>query len=306
MTAQDIRQTAGPDARPAARVRPDEPPPWGAEALDLDRYLARIGYQGPVAPSAAALFAVHRAHVAAIAFENIDVALGRAVPLDLPALQRKLVDEGRGGYCFEQNLLFAAVLERFGFRVERHLARVRRGRTALRYRAHAFLRVTGDEGVWLADAGFGDEGLLVPIAFKPGAVSQTGGRSWRLTADEDRDQWVLQALHPEGWFDLYGFRLERHHLPDFEVSNHFTATHPRSTFVGRLIVMHSRPYARRTLVDREFVLVHADGAEERTELDDAGLLRVLDTEFGLRLAPRDAELLLAHLPVPGAGPLAGR
>ena len=301
MTAQDIRQAAGPASDPADRVRPDEPPPWGAEALDPDRYLARIGYQGPVTPGAATLFALHRAHVAAIAFENIDVALGRAVPLDVGALQRKLVDAGRGGYCFEHNLLFAAVLERLGFRVERQLARVRRGRTALRYRAHAFLRVVGHGGVWLADVGFGDEGLLEPIAFTPGAVSHTGGRSWRLA--EEQGQWVLQALHPDGWFDLYGFRLERHHLPDFEVSHHFTATHPRSTFVGRLIAMHSRPHSRRTLVDRDFAIVHADGAEERTELDDAGLLRVLREDFGIRLTPRDAELLLGHLPVPGAAPL---
>lgn len=301
MTAQDIRHTVGPDSDPAGGVRPDEPPPWGAEALDLDRYLARIGYQGAVTPDAGALFALHRAHVAAIAFENIDVALGRTVPLDVGALQRKMVDAGRGGYCFEHNLLFAAVLERFGFRVERQLARVRRGRTALRYRAHVFLRVAGDGGVWLADVGFGDEGLLEPVDFTPGAVSHSGGRFWRLA--EEREQWVLQALHPDGWFDLYGFRLERHHLPDFEVSHHFTATHPRSTFVGRLIVMQSRPHSRRTLVDRDFAIVHADGAEERTELDDAGLLRVLRGDFGIRLTPRDTELLLGHLPVPGAGPL---
>ena len=274
---------------------------WGIDALDLDAYLARIGYSGPIAPTVEALRALHRAHVHEIAFENIDVALGRDIPLDTESLQDKLVRCGRGGYCFEQNILFAAVLERFGFRVERHLARVRRGGTTVRYRAHAFLRVAGsDSGLWLADVGFGDEGLLEPIPFEPDAVLETGGWVWRLrTAGE---QWVLQSLHHDGWFDLYAWRFETHFRPDFEVSNHFTATHPRSTFVGRLIAMRSRPYVRHSLVDRELTTRHADGTEDRANLGDATLLRTLRDVFGIRLTPHDADLLLDRLPIPHTAP----
>jgi N-hydroxyarylamine O-acetyltransferase len=291
MTAQDTREHRDVDIAPG----------WDAEMLDLDAYLARVGHAGPIAPTAEALRALHRAHVAVIPFENVDVALGREIPLDPDSLQRKLVLAGRGGYCFEHNLLFAAVLERCGFHVERHLARVRRGRSAVRYRAHAFLRVTTDSGPWLADVGFGDEGLLEPIPFEPDAVLETGGWTWRLRAEGD--QWVLQSLHPEGWFDLYGWRFETHFRPDFEVSNHFTATHPRSTFVGRLIAMRSRPQVRHTLVDRELTTRHADGGEERAELGDATLLRTLREVFGVRLTARDADLLLDRLPVPRIAPL---
>ena len=294
MTAQDTREPTTVDTL----VHRDEAPGWDADLLDLDAYLARIGYAGPVAPTGEALRALHRAHVAAIPFENVDVTLGREIPLDPESLQRKLVLAGRGGYCFEHNLLFGAVLERFGFRVERHLARVRRGGTAVRYRAHAFLRVTGDSGPWFADVGFGDEGILEPIPFEPDALLQTGGWVWRLRAAGD--QWVLQSLHEDGWFDLYGWRFETHFRPDFEVSNHFTSTHPRSTFVGRLVVMRSLPYLRHTLVDRELTTRHADGTEERTVLGDATLLRTLREVFGVRLTASDADLLLDRLPVPTA------
>ncbi|HET9168333.1 MAG TPA: arylamine N-acetyltransferase [Actinospica sp.] len=287
MTVQDTREP---------HLLVDTPPDWDVEALDLDAYLARIGHTGSTAPTTEVLRALHRAHVAAIAFENVDVALGREIPLDPPALQRKLVSAGRGGYCFEHNLLFAAVLERLGFRVERHLARVRRGGTAVRYRAHAFLRVTTESGPWLVDVGFGDEGLLEPIAFTPDARLESGGWVWRLR--NEGEQWVLQSLHRDtGWFDLYAWRFETHFRPDFEVSNHFTATHPRSTFVGRLIAMRGGPGLRHTLVDRELVTRHADGTVERAELGDATLLRTLREVFGIRLTARDADLLLDRLPI---------
>src|SRR5262245_571174 len=93
--------------------------------LDLDAYLSRIGYAGTRSPTRAVLDAVHEAHLARIPFENLDVRLGRTISLDLPSLQRKLVDGGRGGYCFEQNALLAAALAAIGFSPVTLEARVR-------------------------------------------------------------------------------------------------------------------------------------------------------------------------------------
>ena len=93
--------------------------PWGVDRLDLDAYLARIGAR-PGDP----LAAIHRAHLAAIPFENLDVQLGVGVSVDLPDVQRKLVDARRGGYCYEHGILLAAALERLGHTVERRLARI--------------------------------------------------------------------------------------------------------------------------------------------------------------------------------------
>lgn len=92
---------------------------WGSERLDVQEYLSRVGYEGPLAPTADTLRALHRAHVVAIPFENLDILLGRGVPLDLDSLQDKLIHRCRGGYCYEHNLLFAALLDRLGYRVTR-------------------------------------------------------------------------------------------------------------------------------------------------------------------------------------------
>ena len=102
--------------------------------LDRAAYLARVGYKGQLEPTLETLKALQFAHVSAIPFENLDIVLGKTISLDLPHLEAKLVKARRGGYCFEQNALFAAVLESLGFEVVRLAARVRFGATAIRPR----------------------------------------------------------------------------------------------------------------------------------------------------------------------------
>jgi N-hydroxyarylamine O-acetyltransferase len=91
---------------------------WSVGKLDVDAYLRRIGYSGPLEPSEASLTALYRRHLASIRFENLDVFLKGGVSVDLESIQDKIVNRGRGGYCYEQAQLFGAVLERLGFAVE--------------------------------------------------------------------------------------------------------------------------------------------------------------------------------------------
>jgi N-hydroxyarylamine O-acetyltransferase len=198
--------------------------------FDLGRYLERIGLGGRPA-----LADVHRAHVTSITFENLDPYRGLPVSLAADDLARKLVDERRGGYCFEQNLLLKAALESLGMDVELFLARVRAGAPpgAVRPRSHLVLRVSDGAGTWHADAGFGIGTLLEPIPFGPGIAYEQAGWSFRVV--QDGDELVLQAARPEGWTDLYGFVPQPVPQIDVEVSNWFTSTHPRSIFVTSLI-----------------------------------------------------------------------
>lgn len=92
--------------------------------MNVDAYLDRIGYAGPRAPEAATLRALHRAHLLAVPFENLDIALGRPLALDEAALFDKIVRRGRGGFCYELNSLFAALLRALGFDVALLSARV--------------------------------------------------------------------------------------------------------------------------------------------------------------------------------------
>jgi N-hydroxyarylamine O-acetyltransferase len=129
-----------------------------SESFSLDRYLARVGYRGPVAPDLATLRGLKAAHVQTIPFEGIDPLLGRPVNLDAASVWRKLVESRRGGYCFEQNHLFKAALDAIGFTSIGLAARVRwmSPRDApLGPREHMLLKVDLPEGPFLADVGFG-------------------------------------------------------------------------------------------------------------------------------------------------------
>src|SRR3954471_16598589 len=154
--------------------------------IDLDAYLARIGLS-----ASATLAQVHRAHSTSIPFENLDPQRGLAVSLELEDLERKLVAERRGGYCFEQNLLLKAALEALGAEVDLLLARVRFGAPpgTMRPRSHLVLRVHAEGGLWLADVGFGVGTLLEPLPFEPGETDDQSG--WRFRIVNDADELVV-------------------------------------------------------------------------------------------------------------------
>lgn len=271
---------------------------WDGARIDLDRYLARIGHTGPasaLSPDAGTLRELHRAHAAAIPFENVSVLLGRGVPIDVDAIQRKLVGRPRGGYCYEHNLLFAAVLERIGFTVDGRGARIRMGSDQRRPTSHALLRVQDEEGaVWLADVGFGGEGLLDPIPYAPGTEVRQG--EWRFRLDDaGGDGWVLRSRHPDGWFDLYSFTRQPHYPQDYAVYNHFTSTFPRSPFTARLLVQQTGTEVRRTLQDTTLTLTHPDGTTAVDTVAPEDLPDLLREEFGVELAADDAESLIRTL-----------
>src|SRR5215813_9172961 len=149
----------------------------------LENYLERIGFRGTVRPDLPALAALHAAHVDAIPFEDLDPFLHRPVKLDLASLQAKLVDGRRGGYCFEQNLLFKTALEAIGFKVAGLAGRVRwmsPPESPLGPRTHMLLKVDLPDGPYLADAGFGACVLDSPLRFVTDAEQRTVMGTYQL------------------------------------------------------------------------------------------------------------------------------
>lgn len=266
---------------------------WSGDQLDLDAYLARIGYEGERTPTAGTLRELHARHAAAFAFENLEIILGRPVLLDLKSLQEKMVGRRRGGYCYEQNLLYAAALERFGFQVSGLGARIRMGETKIRPVTHALLKVRLDGTDWITDVGFGGEALLEPVPLRDGVEVRQGGWTFGLVREGEDGTWVLRSRHADGWFDLYAFGPEARHPADYGVFNYYISTHPRSPFTGRTVVQQPGPDLRRTLIGTELTLTRPDWSREVRQVPAEELPAVLETDFGLVLDGRDAADLVA-------------
>ena len=251
-------------------------------AFDLDAYLARIGYQGPLAPTLETLSGLTRAHITRIPFENVDVLLGRGIRIDLDSITRKIVGEGRGGYCFEHGTLFQAALERAGFRVTAHAARVL---TVLpRHQAprtHMFLLVETEGARFVVDPGFGGLNALVPVPLQEGVDARDGLDRHRMIKRDG--EWILEAQIEGTMKPLWTSTLEPQYPVDFELANHWIATSPASPFTTRLMLRALTRSGRTSVMNRD-VTVSSAGKTEKYQLADRRALRALLGEhFGFDL-----------------------
>lgn len=260
--------------------------------MDLHRYLHRIGLTPDVKPDMPSLEAMHTAHLAAIPFENIDPRLRRPVLLDLASLEAKLVGRRRGGYCFEQNTLFAAALRAVGFAVDTLEARVRPPDAPSPLpRTHMTLRVRVEGRAYLADVGFGGLGPLRPVPMD-GTETIQGGFGY-ATVTEPGGQIALRRYEHDEWRDLYAAEPVPALPVDFEVGSHFTSTHPGSPFVNTLTVQRGLPSARFVLRGRTLTIHENGGATEREVMpEEIGPL--LRETFGLDVSDEEARAALGE------------
>ncbi|MEI7033226.1 arylamine N-acetyltransferase family protein [Streptomyces pratensis] len=266
--------------------------------LDLDAYVARIGWTGELRPTTDVLRSLHRAHLTGIPFENLEALLGSAPSLALADLEAKLVRGGRGGYCYEHNTLFSAALKQIGFSVTPLTARVVLGAAPgdIRPRTHMLMRVDvpGERQAYLADVGFGTVGaLLEPIELVEGAELFDAPRHHRLVHaphDGPLPLWELHAEKGGSWEPQYAFTLEPFEAPDYEVINWHIATNPHSPFSQAVYAQLTRADSHLALSGLDLVETADDGTiVERQLKDGAEALRVLADDFGIRL-PEGARL----------------
>jgi len=257
--------------------------------LDLDAYLNRIGYSGPRAASLDMLKALHLLHPQAIPFENLDPFLGRPVSLDADTLQDKLIRAGRGGYCYEQNLLFMRVLQDLGFSVSGLAARVLWGRPedALTPRSHMLLKIELEGRTWLADVGFGGLTQTAPLLLEPGLVQQTPHEPFRIV--EKDGYYHAQAEVGGEWRTLYRFDLSDHHEIDYAIASYYLSTNPASHFITGLIAARALPDRRYALAGNRLTVHHLNGPSKRREIATAGALaETLEQLFAITLPDRAA------------------
>lgn len=248
--------------------------------LDIDAYLHRIGYSGRLEPSLEVLRELQFRHATTIAFENLNTFLGLPISLELEDLQQKLLREQRGGYCYEQNLLFKAVLEWIGFDVIGLVARVlwNEPHADGLPRSHMLLRVEVEAQAWLADVGFGAAVPLAPVLLSAGRVSPTPLEHYRVI---ERDgQWQLQIESGEGWREVYEFDLQAQRLGDYKVQNWYVSTHPDSKFVNGLTLSRAALDRRYSLSNTQFTVRDRSGQIQRQNLLSArAIAEVIEQVF---------------------------
>jgi N-hydroxyarylamine O-acetyltransferase len=237
--------------------------PSQAAAMDVQAYLRRILYQGSLTPDIDLLRSLHRAHLFTVPFENLDIHLGREIVCEESRILHKIVNEKRGGFCYELNGAFAALLRALGFRVTLLSCRVARqdGSYGPEF-DHLTLRVDLEEP-WLADVGFGDC-FLEPLRLRTGMEQPQNRRIYRLTSRLTPIDGVfgLEVMAEGGWKKEYAFTLQPHELSDFAGRCHYHQTSPESHFTRQRICSLPTPEGRLTLSDNKLIETRGASRQE--------------------------------------------
>lgn len=247
--------------------------------MDIDAYLQRLNYDGPREPTAETLRALQVAHLMSVPFENLSIHAGEPIVLDEDALFTKIVEQRRGGFCYECNGLFAGLLRALGFDVAMLAAGVARpGGDFGPIFDHMTLMVTLDER-WLVDVGFGDS-FLEPLLLDTRSNQVQGTRSFRLV---DEDEYVVLMMRNEGeeWKPQYRFKLQPYTFPDYEAMCRFHQTSPESHFTKNLICSRVTADGRITLSGMKFITTSGPQRDERTLASREEYDGVLREQFGV-------------------------
>lgn len=252
--------------------------------MDLKAYFDRIGYVGTPRADLATLTELHRLHLYAIPYENFDVQLRRPMTIASDAAFEKIVRQGRGGWCYEMNGLFGAVLEAIGFAVTPMAGSVARGERDRPLGNHLVLRVDLDRP-YIADVGFGD-GLRepAPMAFGP---LHCAGYDFRLEALEDG--WLRFHNHEAGGAPFFDFEDRRADPAQLAETCQWLATSPDSIFLQTALCFRHASEGIRVMLGRVFRRVRPGEKRDRLIGSADEFVAVLAREFGLDL-PEAADL----------------
>jgi N-hydroxyarylamine O-acetyltransferase len=256
----------------------------------LAAYLDRIGHRGTPRSDAETLTALQRAHRMAVTFENLDIILGRGISLAPERLFEKIVSRRRGGYCFEQNALFLAILQAIGFEARPLLARVWLMADSTPPRTHTLNLVSLEGAELLVDVGFGGS-FVPPLPLEAGAEARTAdGARHRLRADPEHG-WMLERDSGDGWARQYSFTRDPAWSADLEMANHFTATRPGTRFTSLCIASATIADGYVSLIDRTLTTSRMGRSEVREIADADEYQRVLMKTFRIAFSAEEVDAL---------------
>ncbi len=269
--------------------------------FDHHAWLARIGYSGSHEPTLDTLNRLVFAHAHAIAYESLDIMLGRTPRLDIDSLQRKMIVGGRGGYCLEQNMLFREGLRSLGYNITSLQGRVVRGMAidAPRPAIHMLLQVNLPEGPYLADVGFGNLAPTSALLLAPAIEQETPHELMRFI--DIGGELTLQSKLRDAWEHIYRVIPYPRYDGEYEITNWYTGTHPDAPYQSNIIAAlpgHDR--TRITIFNARLTVRHANGEAERRFLtNEAEFRTVLRDDFGLNMSDDDIRTCIAVMEAKG-------
>ena len=246
--------------------------------MDISAYLERIDYHGSTDPSAETLRALQVAHLLKVPFENLSIHAGEPIVLDDESLYAKIVERLRGGFCYEANGLFAALLQELGFDVVKLSAEVANAEGAYSQPFdHMTLMVNLAER-WLVDVGFGDS-FLEPLLLDYRSDQTQGNTRYRIAEEEG---YLVVSRREQAWKPQYRFTLRPYEYADFAGMCHYHQTSPESHFTQGRICSRATEGGRITLSEMRFIQTFDDGQkQERTLSSQAEYDAILREQFGI-------------------------
>lgn len=249
--------------------------------MDVKAYFHRIGLELPedLTPNSALLRQLHLAHCTMVPYENLDMIRGIPTSLEEDALFHKIVEEGRGGLCFELNGSFGNLLRALGYQVTDYAARYLRGESTLPMRRHRVLKVEATDGTWLCDVGIGEVCQREPVRLEEGLVQEQFGETYKLEKEEFLG-WVLWDLYKGSWRKFYSFTEEPQLEVDYIAPNFYCEQHPDSPFNKKEMFAVKTLEGRKTL-DGNLYKEFCNGSVTAKELTDAEMPEAY-AKFGLK------------------------
>ncbi|MGH9899099.1 MAG: arylamine N-acetyltransferase family protein [Pyrinomonadaceae bacterium] len=248
--------------------------------MNISAYLRRINYQGSLAPTAQTLRELHVAHLLSVPFENLNIHAGQPVVLGDDALFAKIVEHRRGGFCYELNGLFAALLRALGFDVMMLSAGVAKVEGGFGPDFdHMTLMVTLEQR-WLVDVGFGDS-FLEPLLLDERGEQVQGRRAYKIVPDGDL-LILMQRDKGDEWKAQYRFTLQSYKYADYAEMCRYHQTSPKSPFTRGRVCSRATEEGRVTLGEMRFITTSRSGErQERTLTSQEEYVAMLHEHFGV-------------------------
>lgn len=248
--------------------------------MDVNAYLERIKYSGSLSPSAETLRDLQVAHLLAVPFENLSIHSKQPIILEDDALFTKIVEQRRGGFCYEVNGLFAALLRALGFKVEMLSAEVANAEGGFGPNFDHLTLMVSLDNRWLADVGFGDS-FIEPLLLDEQGEQVQGGRVYRIVPDNDY-LILMQRENQDEWKAQYRFTLQPYEYADYSEMCRYHQTSPQSHFTQRRICSRATEEGRITLSEMRFITTSKNGErQERILTSQTEYDAVLREHFGI-------------------------